>query len=190
MFRIQGNILSKIKDKIVESVPLLYILEHEQYLTDQSYVAETKKSLNVDYHKDLGEPVLFVYLHGRVGDGLHLSSLRRHLLSKAREQHIQISHATLYVVSPWLGSVLAWHFQNHIQGWMNDFNMLLLCFREKMPAQRYLIETLSERRLPSARLERTKSGLKQRSQVVCVITTSHYVLPCRVQSIWNILNDG
>ena len=33
----------------------------------------------------------------------------RHLLSKAREQHIQISHPTLYVVSPWwnrLGSLL------------------------------------------------------------------------------------
>ena len=29
---------------------------------------------------------------------------------------------------------LAWHFQNHIQGWMNDLNMLLSCFIEKMPA--------------------------------------------------------
>ena len=28
---------------------------------------------------------------------------------------------------------LAWHFQTHIQGWMNDLNMLLSCFREKMP---------------------------------------------------------
>ena len=27
---------------------------------------------------------------------------------------------------------LPWHFQNHIQGWMNNLNMLLLCFREKM----------------------------------------------------------
>ena len=27
----------------------------------------------------------------------------------------------------------AWHFQTHIQGWMNDLNMLLSCFREKMP---------------------------------------------------------
>ena len=27
---------------------------------------------------------------------------------------------------------LAWHFQNHIQGWMSDLNMLLSCFREKM----------------------------------------------------------
>ena len=30
---------------------------------------------------------------------------------------------------------LAWHFQNHIQGWMNDLNMLLSCFRTKMSAQ-------------------------------------------------------
>ena len=29
---------------------------------------------------------------------------------------------------------LAWHFQNHIQGWLNDLNILLSCFREKMPA--------------------------------------------------------
>ena len=28
---------------------------------------------------------------------------------------------------------LAWHFQNHLQGWMNDLNMLLSCLREKMP---------------------------------------------------------
>ena len=28
---------------------------------------------------------------------------------------------------------LAWHFQHYIQGWMNDLNMLLSCFREKMP---------------------------------------------------------
>ena len=31
---------------------------------------------------------------------------------------------------------LAWHFQNHIQGWMNDLNMLLSCFREKIPGRR------------------------------------------------------
>ena len=24
--------------------------------------------------------------------------------------------------------------ENHIQGWLNDLNMLLSCFREKMPA--------------------------------------------------------
>ena len=30
---------------------------------------------------------------------------------------------------------LDWHFQHHIQGWVNDLNMLLSCFREKMPAQ-------------------------------------------------------
>ena len=28
---------------------------------------------------------------------------------------------------------LAWHFQNHLQGWIDDLNMLLSCFREKMP---------------------------------------------------------
>ena len=28
---------------------------------------------------------------------------------------------------------LAWHFQNHIQGWLNNLNMLLSCFREKIP---------------------------------------------------------
>ena len=28
---------------------------------------------------------------------------------------------------------LAWHFQNHIQGWRNDLNVLISCFREKMP---------------------------------------------------------
>ena len=27
---------------------------------------------------------------------------------------------------------LAWHIQNHIQGWMNDLKMLLSCFRTKM----------------------------------------------------------
>ena len=27
---------------------------------------------------------------------------------------------------------LTWHFQNHIQGWINDLNILLSCFRTKM----------------------------------------------------------
>ena len=35
----------------------------------------------------------------------------------------------LSTVSP----TVAWHFQDHIQGLMNDLNMLLSCFRVKMP---------------------------------------------------------
>ena len=33
-----------------------------------------------------------------------------------------------------MAKMAAWHFQNHIQGVMNDMNMLLSCFRWKMPA--------------------------------------------------------
>ena len=40
---------------------------------------------------------------------------------------------TLYCVTH---GELAWHFQNHMQGWMKYLNMLLSCLREKMPDQR------------------------------------------------------
>ena len=42
---------------------------------------------------------------------------------------------TLYCLA---SEELAWHFQNYLQGWMNDFNVLLLCFRTKMSACDFL----------------------------------------------------
>ena len=42
---------------------------------------------------------------------------------------------TLYCLSH---GELAWHFQNHIQGWMNDLNMLLSCSGMTMPAVSHL----------------------------------------------------
>ena len=36
---------------------------------------------------------------------------------------------TLYCLA---SGELAWHFKNHMQGWMNDLDMLLSCFRTKM----------------------------------------------------------
>ena len=39
---------------------------------------------------------------------------------------------TLYCLA---SAELAWHFQNHTQGWMNDLNMLLSCFRTKMSVE-------------------------------------------------------
>ena len=47
----------------------------------------------------------------------------------------------------WAHGELAWHFQNHIQGWMNDLNMILSCFREKMPEPVYVNSSKIEGRM-------------------------------------------
>ena len=41
---------------------------------------------------------------------------------------------------------LDWHFQNHTEGWMNDLNMLLSCFRTKMSGTRAMRISKSQER--------------------------------------------
>ena len=43
----------------------------------------------------------------------------------------QVRLCAVWPTENWLGSSI-----NHIQGWMNDLNMLLTCFRKRMPVSR------------------------------------------------------
>ena len=98
------------------SCPFRFPLCLEDFLHDDSHAAPMAEWVSSDRRPFLNMPAAF-------SDGFNP------VCGFSKMEQVRL--CAVWPTENWLGSSI-----NHIQGWMNDLNMLLTCFRKRMPVSR------------------------------------------------------